>query len=121
MDEFDCLGFDCRDACCRYGADVYPAEMKRLIDAGLARPSDFTGPDVDEEDEVMYRTRATRKGCVFLGPGRGCRLHATKLKPSVCSTFPLDEEEALEMHEEGAFPCYHLRFSPAQRVAVQGG
>ena len=104
--EFDCLGFPCRDACCSFGVDVQPEERDRLINLGYATAEDFTGPTLEDGD-LYYRTRVGSRGCVFLkGKDRGCRLHQYNIKPAVCNVFPRDEEEAKEMYDEGALPCF---------------
>jgi Fe-S-cluster containining protein len=99
-----CLTFHCADECCRYGADVEIEEYRRLIDRGLATADEFTGPEEDE-GFWMYRTALGPRGCVFLLPGRGCRLHDTGFKPGVCMVFPRDAAEAKEAYEDGYLPC----------------
>ena len=106
--EFDCLGFPCQDACCCYGVDVRPEERDRLISLGYATAEDFTGPTL-EDGELNYRTQVSKRGCVFLQEKeRGCRLHQYGVKPVICNVFPRDEEEAREMFDDGALPCFHL-------------
>ncbi len=103
---FDCRTFDCADACCHYGVDVFPNERQALLDAGLARAEDFIGPEQDEAGDWLYRTRTNEYGCVFLLRSRGCHLHPTGKKPSVCIIFPRDHEEAHESYQAGDLPCY---------------
>jgi len=99
-----CLTFPCSDECCTYGADVEIEEYQQLIDHHLAVPEEFTGPE--EDDGVMlYRTALGPRGCIFLLPERGCRLHNTPFKPGVCIVFPRDTEEAKEAFEDGYLPC----------------
>jgi hypothetical protein len=109
----DCLKVDCHDECCRYGADVYPEEYAALLEAGLATPEEFTGPEEDEEDGVLlYRTALQARGCIFLKSTRGCRLHESGKKPYVCTIFPRDEAEALEAHLDGYLSCIALQEFP---------
>jgi hypothetical protein len=105
LQQADCSTFPCREECCSVGVDVWPPERERLIDAGLALESDFTGPELDEGD-LLYRTAIGARGCVFLLPTRGCRLHVTGLKPSVCSEVPRDPEEVAELAGYGMMPCH---------------
>ncbi len=105
---FDCLNYPCTDKCCSYGVDVHPDERARLIREGYATAEQFTGPDMDEDDELWYRTAVGPRGCVFLKENeRGCSLHQYDVKPLVCNVFPRDEEEAREMYEDGNLPCFH--------------
>ena len=104
--EFPCGTFDCRDDCCKYGVDVEIEERDLLIEKGLAKPEDFTGPE-EEDGDLMYRTALGPRGCIFLNPDRGCRLHASGIKPVVCKIFPRDEEEMREAYEDDYLPCYH--------------
>jgi hypothetical protein len=101
----DCLNFDCNDQCCQYGADVYPEEYAALLEAGLATQTDFTGPEEEEDGTLLYRTALDKRGCIFLKPTRGCRLHESGIKPYVCTIFPRDEEEAMEAHLDGYLSC----------------
>jgi hypothetical protein len=110
-DQWDCFSFPCGDSCCQHGADVFPRERDALISAGIARASDFTRPKIDEEGTKLYRTRKTSRGCVFLMEDRGCRLHVTGYKPSVCSEWPRNYEEARCAAGEGYLPCFSVRFS----------
>jgi Fe-S-cluster containining protein len=99
-----CLSFRCTDQCCTYGADVEIEEYRLLIEHGLATPGEFTGPEEDE-GFWLYRTALGPRGCIFLLPERGCRLHNTGFKPSVCRVFPRDAAEAKEAYEDGYLPC----------------
>jgi len=99
-----CLTFACADDCCTYGADVEIEEHQKLIEHHLAVPEEFTGPEEDG-GVMLYRTALGPRGCIFLLPERGCRLHNTPFKPSVCLVFPRDTEEALEAFEDGYLPC----------------
>ena len=76
-----------------------------MIDEGVATAADFTGPDMDEEDE-LYRTALGPRGCVFLEPTRGCRLHAIGYKPRVCAEVPRDPEEVAELRDYEMLPCH---------------
>jgi Fe-S-cluster containining protein len=100
-----CLTFRCADNCCKYGADVEIEEYHNLIANRLATPGDFTGPEEDENGFLLYRTALGPRGCIFLLPERGCRLHNTAFKPDVCKVFPRDDAEALEAYEDGYLPC----------------
>ena len=102
----DCLTFPCDDGCCRFGADVWPAERERLIREGHAAADDFEGPERDEEGDLLYRTRTGSRGCVFRKADRGCRLHEFGVKPEVCNLVPRDRAEAKRMFLLGAMPCY---------------
>jgi hypothetical protein len=75
-----------------------------MIDDGIAAPTDFTGPELDDGD-LLYRTAIGARGCVFLEPERGCRLHAIGYKPSVCSDVPRDAEEVAELAGYQMLPC----------------
>jgi hypothetical protein len=99
-----CLTFACADDCCTYGADVEIREQRLLIENNLAVPEEFTGPEEDG-GVMLYRTALGPRGCIFLLPDRGCRLHNTPFKPSVCLVFPRDTEEAKEAFEDGYLPC----------------
>ena len=100
-----CLKFDCADLCCKYGVDVLPDEYANLISNHLADPSEFTGPEQDEDGVWLYRTVEGKRGCIFLSSARGCRLHDTPYKPIVCQLFPRDRAEALEAYQDGYLPC----------------
>jgi hypothetical protein len=78
-----------------------------MIEEGAARESDFTGPELDEGD-LLYRTAIGPRGCVFLLPDRGCRLHQTGYKPEVCVAVPRDPEEVAELAGYGMLPCHDL-------------
>jgi hypothetical protein len=112
-----CLTFACADDCCTYGADVEIKEHKLLIEHNLAKPGEFSGPEEDG-GVMLYRTALGPRGCIFLLPDRGCRLHSSKFKPSVCIVFPRDMEEAKEAFEDGYLPC--VREELAKAAAAQG-
>jgi len=76
-----------------------------MLDDGIATAGDFTGPQLDE-GELLYRTAIGSRGCVFLQPTRGCRLHAIGYKPSVCVAVPRDAEEGADMLEDDQMPCH---------------
>lgn len=101
----DCMKFNCSDACCRYGVDVFPEEYERLVSLKIASPKEFTKP-YDSDGDMLYRTRVRKGGCIFLQPGRGCRLHAGGHKPVTCREFPRDMDEAREAYEDGYLPCF---------------
>jgi Fe-S-cluster containining protein len=100
-----CLQWNCADLCCKYGVDVQLDEYANLIEHRLAAPEDFIGPEKDDDGILVYRTAEGSRGCIFLAPTRGCRLHNTPYKPIVCQLFPRDEAEALEAYEDGYLPC----------------
>jgi Fe-S-cluster containining protein len=106
---FDCLSFPCNDGCCTLGVRATAAEKKRIIESGLGTEADFHNTPVHEDGEEYYYTRADQRGCVFLRPERGCRLHDHNIKPEICTYFPYDLEDAQEMYELGAMPCFHQR------------
>jgi Fe-S-cluster containining protein len=106
----DCLTFQCSDQCCRYGVDVETDEYRALIEHRLATSEEFTGPEEDE-GVWLYRTALGPRGCIFLLPERGCRLHNTEFKPAVCQIFPRDREEAREAFEDGYLPCVRAEFA----------
>jgi len=85
--------------------DVFPGERQRMLDDGIATASDFTGPE-DDEGDLLYRTALGRRGCVFLQQDRGCRLHGTGYKPSVCGEVPRDAEEVAELLGYEMLPCH---------------
>jgi hypothetical protein len=101
----DCPTFPCNEECCSAGVDVWPQERQRMIDDGIAGPADFTGPELDDGD-LLYRTAIGARGCVFLEPKRGCRLHAIGYKPSVCNDVPRDAEEVAELVGYQMLPCH---------------
>ena len=102
----DCMVYPCHQECCSEGCDVWPRERAALLTAGLAAPSDFSEPYVDDAGDTLYRTSLSAAGgCVFLLESRGCRLHSTGLKPEVCILAPRSEAEADEMQGEGMLPC----------------
>lgn len=76
-----------------------------MIDDGIATAEDFTGPQLDEGD-LLYRSALGPRGCVFLQPTRGCRLHVIGYKPSVCIAVPRDAEEVADMLEDDQMPCH---------------
>ena len=106
LEQPDCQTYPCKEECCSAGVDVWPEERQRIIDAGHGRAEDFTGPERDEEDDLLYRTALGPRGCVFLQPTRGCRLHSIGFKPEVCSEVPRDSEEVDELREYGMLPCH---------------
>jgi hypothetical protein len=110
-----CMTIHCEDECCRHGVDVLPEERAALIANNLASPNDFTGPQEDEVGDLLYRTQRGPRGCVFLLPTRGCRLHSSGQKPSVCKDFPRDAEEILEAYQAGDLPC--LDYGGGQKYA----
>jgi Fe-S-cluster containining protein len=101
----DCMDFDCADACCRYGADVFPDEYQRIISSNAASEKEFSKPYKSDGD-ILYRTRVRKGGCIFLRPERGCRLHATG-KPITCQHFPRTLKEAREAYTYGYLPCFN--------------
>jgi Fe-S-cluster containining protein len=103
----DCMRIDCGDACCRYGADVFPSEYEQIIASNVASARQFTKPYTSEGD-LLYRTRVRNGGCIFLMRQRGCRLHASGHKPLTCRTFPRDMAEAEEAFSDGYLPCFDM-------------
>jgi hypothetical protein len=105
IQEPDCRTYPCKEECCSWGVDVYPDERDRMVADGIATAADFTGPAMDE-GELLYRTALRERGCVFLNPTRGCRLHAIGYKPRVCIAVPRDPEEVADMLEDDQMPCH---------------
>ena len=111
----DCLTYPCQQDCCSVGCDVWPRERTALLARGLGSEADFVGPYTDDEGDELFRTAVGVRGCVFLRDDRGCRLHDTGLKPSVCILAPRDPDEVDEMEEEGLLPCREAwRYGPAE-------
>ena len=100
------MEIDCADACCRYGVDVLPEEYERIISSDISLAKKFTKP-YKSDGEILYRTRVRKRGCIFLMPQRGCRLHSTGHKPITCRTFPKDLIEAEEAYQDGYLPCFN--------------
>jgi Fe-S-cluster containining protein len=98
-----------------YGADVEVDEYDRLIKHELATPADFTGPEI-EDGIFLYRTAQGPRGCIFLLPERGCRLHGTDFKPRVCRIFPRDEMEMDEAYQDGYLPCARAILHPQSKT-----
>ena len=105
----DCSKFECGDACCTYGVDVWPHEVEKLVAAGLATRADFTGPERDEEGDLLYRTELGPRGCIFLNPDRGCRIHFSGLKPDTCIKMPSSDADIEIMLENEIMPCCEPR------------
>jgi hypothetical protein len=101
----DCMTFPCRQECCSAGCDVWPHERTALLAGKLASEQDFEGPYQDDEGDWLFRTTVAGPGCVFLNDTRGCRLHATGLKPEVCSLVPRSVAEADEMAADDMLSC----------------
>ncbi len=114
MDTWDCFSFPCKDSCCQHGADVFEHERDILIAAGIATAADFLLPETDETGITMYRTRKGPRGCVFLLDERGCRLHSSGHKPSVCSAWPRTFQEAKGAADDDYLPCFSLRYHREQ-------
>lgn len=108
--QWDCCSFPCGDSCCQHGVDVFEHERDLLIHAGKATASDFLQPTIDETGAILYRTRIGARGCVFLLDERGCRLHISGYKPSVCSEWPRTFQEAKRAAGENYLPCFPLRY-----------
>jgi Fe-S-cluster containining protein len=109
--QWDCFSFPCADSCCQHGADVFEKERDLLISAGIATASHFSGPKKDKTGTVLYRTQIGTRGCVFLMDDRGCRLHVSGHKPSVCCEWPRTFREAKRAAGEDYLPCFPLRYS----------
>ncbi len=103
---FACVEFSCVDDCCRYGVEIQEYEYLRLISDHKASLADFVGPNLDENGGMTYRTSLGPRGCAFLLPRRGCRLHGTTYKPTACQLFPRDIEEAESAYSSGYLPCF---------------
>ncbi|HEY4186977.1 MAG TPA: hypothetical protein VGP07_18010 [Polyangia bacterium] len=101
----DCETFPCAEQCCSAGCDVWPHERTALLASSFAKPTDFDDGYEDEEGDWLYRTALGPRGCTFLDERRGCRLHTTGLKPSVCIAVPRNIPEADEMAADGMLPC----------------
>lgn len=110
QDSWDCRFFPCGDSCCQHGVDVFSQERDLLIVAGLALASDFSGPETDEDGTSLYRTKKDKRGCVFLQTPRGCRLHSTGYKPSVCRAWPRTLDEARQAARQKYLPCFATRW-----------
>jgi len=111
MLQWDCFSFPCGDSCCQHGADVFAHERDYLISLGMASASDFSGPQTDETGDVLYRTKTGSRGCVFLLDQRGCRLHLSGHKPSVCREWPRNFQEARQAADKDYLPCFSLRYA----------
>jgi hypothetical protein len=101
----DCMTYPCQEECCSHGCDVWPQERAALLEKGLASVSDFDDGYTDDEGDWLFRTELGPRGCIFLKPDRGCRLHETGLKPEVCIAVPRNSTEADEMASYGMMPC----------------
>jgi len=108
---WDCAAFHCGDECCRHGVDVLPQEKDALISAGMATEAFFSGPRTDEDGKTVYRTQKGPRGCIFLGEQRGCRLHFSGYKPSICRAWPRSLQEASRAADEGDLPCFSFRYT----------
>ena len=108
--QWDCFAFTCEDACCQYGVDVFEEERNRLISAGKATAADFLRPKTDKAGTRLYRTKTGPRGCVFLLDERGCRLHASGHKPSVCRLWPRTFQEAKRAAGNDYLPCFSHRY-----------
>jgi Fe-S-cluster containining protein len=111
ISDWDCFSFPCGDSCCQHGADVFAHERDHLISSGLASASDFSGPQTDEMGDVLYRTKTGTRGCVFLQDDRGCRLHMSGHKPSVCREWPRNFKEAKQAAGKNYLPCFSVRYA----------
>jgi Fe-S-cluster containining protein len=109
--QWDCASFPCADDCCQNGVDVLAHERDSLIYAGMALPSDFIGPNADEDGVIVYRTQKGGRGCVFLLNVRGCKLHLYGHKPLVCREWPRTFLEAKQAAHDGDLPCFSLRYN----------
>jgi Fe-S-cluster containining protein len=103
----------CHDACCTRGCDADLDEVRRIEhEHGAAlslrvpgSPGSWFAPelhqDVDFQGGQYRSSRVAGRGCVFLEPGRGCKIHTYalesgldyhELKPWLCWLFPLTVE-----------------------------
>jgi hypothetical protein len=108
---WDCFSFPCSDSCCQHGVDVLARERDLLISDGKATASDFLSPETDKTGATTYRTRKGPRGCVFLMDERGCKLHSSGHKPSVCCAWPRTFHEAKSAANDDYLPCFHLRYN----------
>jgi Fe-S-cluster containining protein len=109
--EWDCVSFPCGDSCCQHGVDVFAHERDALISLGKATAADFLRPKTDKTGTKMYRTKIGSRGCVFLQDDRGCSLHISGHKPSVCCEWPRTFQEAKRAAGENYLPCFPHRYS----------
>ena len=135
FDEQGCLGSQCRDLCCAYGADVdkeayelieeHREKIERISDT---RFEDFFEPAWSGEKDFLggnsIRSKVGSAGCCIfrlLGQ-KGCVLFklaaeehlSRRIIPSICRLFPLTwNNEALEYYEKENIPvtcnCLELR------------
>lgn len=101
----DCMTYPCKDDCCGSGCDVWPHERAALLAAKLATELDFTDPYSIHGHDGLFRTAIGPRGCVFLQPDRGCRLHETGLMPDICAAAWSSPASADAMQAEGLLPC----------------
>lgn len=107
---WDCCSFPCGDSCCQHGVDVFEHERNLLIAAGKASTADFLKPKTDKTGTTVYRTKTGPRGCVFLLDERGCSLHISGHKPSVCREWPRTFQEAKHAAGKDYLPCFSHRY-----------
>ncbi len=130
FDSRGCLGTDCEDECCRYGADVdrqsYEAIQKHKDLVERRTGSRFQDlflkewlPDTEYPGGGAIRSSVGADGyCVFhIRNGRGCNLFKLalsgqapiKIVPAICRTYPVQwdaGELKLSSHKEPRCNCY---------------
>ena len=107
LEQPDCQTYPCKEECCSAGVDVWPEERQRIIDAGHGRAEDFTGPERDEEDDLLYRTAlgAPRPRLPSTDARLPLALHRLQARSLLRSTAR-DSEEVDELREYGMLPCH---------------
>jgi Fe-S-cluster containining protein len=112
FDEVGCYGCSCKDACCKYGADIDINAYKKIIEKRELVESliDMKIEDCIEEDDEdpeflggsAKRSKVVDGFCAFhLREGKGCALfklnHDGKadrdIIPSICRLYPLNWEK----------------------------
>ena len=107
LEQPDCQTYPCKEECCSAGVDVSPEERQRIIDDGHGRAEDFTGPERDEEDDLLYRTALGPRGCIFLAADARVPLALHRLQARVCAEVPRDAEEVdRDASSYGMLPCH---------------
>jgi len=109
FNDIGCYGCQCKDACCRYGADIDKEtydlifKYRKLIEKeiGVILEDCFEKKWTPQNDYLggkCIRSKTSKRYCVFhLPKGKGCVLyflhHKNKLSrriiPSICRLYPL--------------------------------
>lgn len=85
--ELPCMPCPHRAACCTWGVDISPDEVKALV-------AKFGDSVIDRNPRQSagggWMRTAVRDGhCVFwVAPDGGCSIHAEAMYPAVCRAFP---------------------------------